>query len=79
MDRPFLLLTPHYCLYAPSDQRIGKGQDPQVIKFLKSFVAVLVIGGLTAAAIHFTMGGEQRKRERRGGGRPDGPVPVVTQ
>ena len=46
-------------------------------KFLKSLVAVLIIGGLTAAAIHFTTGGEERQRGRRGGGRPDGPVPVV--
>jgi multidrug efflux system membrane fusion protein len=48
-----------------------------VTRFLKSLVAVLTIGGLTAAAIHFTIGGEERQRGRRGGGRPDGPVPVV--
>ncbi|MEX0744418.1 MAG: efflux RND transporter periplasmic adaptor subunit [Phycisphaeraceae bacterium] len=45
--------------------------------FLKSILAVLVIGALTAAAIYVTTGGEERQRGRRGAGRADGPVPVV--
>ena len=45
--------------------------------FFKSVFAILIIGGLAAAAIYATMGGEERQRGRRGGGRADGPVPVV--
>jgi membrane fusion protein, multidrug efflux system len=47
-----------------------------VKKLLKSLVAILVIGGLTYAAMHFTEGVQQeRQRGRRGGA--DGPVPVI--
>lgn len=46
-------------------------------KFFKSLFAILVIGALTAAAVHVTTGGEERQRGRRGGGRAHGPVPVV--
>jgi membrane fusion protein, multidrug efflux system len=48
-----------------------------VKKFFKSVLAILVIGALTAGAIHFTSGGEQQQRGRRGSAREDGPVPVV--
>ena len=52
------------------------GQDGRVKKLLKSLVAILVIGGLTYAAMHFTEGVQQeRQRGRRGGA--DGPVPVI--
>lgn len=43
----------------------------------KSVFAILLIGALTATAIYATMGGEERKRGRRGADRADGPVPVV--
>ncbi len=46
-------------------------------KFLKSVLAILIIGALTAGAIHFTSGGEEGQRTRRGSARADGPVPVV--
>ncbi|MFN3623398.1 MAG: efflux RND transporter periplasmic adaptor subunit [Hyphomicrobium sp.] len=46
-------------------------------KFIKSAFAILVIGGLTAAAIHFTVGTDQSQRGRRWA-RAEGPVPVVT-
>lgn len=45
-------------------------------KFFKSVFAILVIGGLTAAAIHFTSGTDQSQRGRRWG-RAEGPVPVI--
>ncbi len=46
-------------------------------KAFKSLVAVLVIGALTLAAMHFTTGLQQeRQRGRRGAG-ADGPVPVT--
>jgi multidrug efflux system membrane fusion protein len=48
-----------------------------VWKFIKSAFAILVIGGLTAAAIHFTVGTDQSQRGRRWA-RAEGPVPVVT-
>jgi multidrug efflux system membrane fusion protein len=48
-----------------------------VKSLFKSLLAVLVIGALTAAAIHMTTGGAERQRGKRGAGRPDGPVPVV--
>jgi membrane fusion protein, multidrug efflux system len=48
-----------------------------VKKFLKSVLAILIIGALTAGAIHFTSGVEQQKRGRRGSAHEDGPVPVV--
>jgi len=48
-----------------------------VLKFIKSVFAILVIGALTAAAIHVTTGGEERDRGRRGWARSEGPVPVV--
>jgi len=48
-----------------------------VIKFLKSALAILVIGALTAGAIYVTTGGEERQRGRRGFNRAEGPVPVV--
>jgi multidrug efflux system membrane fusion protein len=47
-----------------------------VKKFFKSLLAILLIGGLTAAAIHFTSG-EQQRRRGHWGGRNQGPVPVV--
>jgi multidrug efflux system membrane fusion protein len=47
-----------------------------VWKFFKSVFAILLIGGLTAAAIHFMQGSGESQRGRRGG-RFDGPVPVV--
>ena len=43
----------------------------------KSVFVILLIGALTATAIYATMGGEERKRGRRGADRADGPVPVV--
>ncbi len=46
-------------------------------KLFKSVLAILVIGALTAGAIHLTTGGEERHRGSRGAGRADGPVPVV--
>ncbi|MFA6140725.1 MAG: efflux RND transporter periplasmic adaptor subunit [Hyphomicrobium sp.] len=46
------------------------------MKSFKSLLAVLVIGALAAAAIHFTSGGDQPQRGRRWA-RADGPVPVV--
>lgn len=46
-------------------------------KFFKSLFAILIIGGLTAAAIHFTSGIQERQSGRRGAGRDQGPVPVV--
>jgi multidrug efflux system membrane fusion protein len=52
------------------------GQDRQVKKFFKSLFAILVIGAMTAAAVHYTSGTEQSQRGRRGA-RQDGPVPVV--
>lgn len=45
-------------------------------KFFKSVFAVLIIGAITAATIHFTTGGDQSQRARRGA-RSEGPVPVV--
>ena len=48
-----------------------------MLKFIKSLFAILVIGGLTAAAVHFSTGTDQNQRGRRFG-RPEGPVPVVT-
>jgi membrane fusion protein, multidrug efflux system len=47
-----------------------------VKKLFKSLLAILVIGALTAAAIHVTTGVE-RQRGRKGEGRAEGPVPVV--
>ncbi|MEI9899926.1 MAG: efflux RND transporter periplasmic adaptor subunit [Hyphomicrobium sp.] len=46
-------------------------------KFFKSVLSILVIGGLTAAAVHFTTGTDQSQRGRRWA-RAEGPVPVVT-
>jgi multidrug efflux system membrane fusion protein len=48
-----------------------------VKSLFKSVFAILLIGALTATAIYATMGGDERKRGRRGGDRADGPVPVV--
>lgn len=48
-----------------------------VKKFFKSILAILIITALTGAAIHFSMGGEERQRGRRGWGRDSGPVPVL--
>jgi multidrug efflux system membrane fusion protein len=48
-----------------------------VKKFIKSLLAILIIGGLTAAAIYFTSGVEQRQKGKRGFARDSGPVPVV--
>lgn len=45
-------------------------------KFVKSVFAILVIGGLTAAAVHFTTGTDQNQRGRRWA-RAEGPVPVL--
>jgi membrane fusion protein, multidrug efflux system len=47
-----------------------------VKKLFKSMVAVLVIGAVTFAAMHFTTGVQQDQRGRRGAA-TDGPVPVV--
>jgi len=47
-----------------------------VKRFLQSLLAILVIGALTAAAIHVTTGDEERQRGRRGWARDTGPVPV---
>ena len=44
--------------------------------FFKSLFAILVIGALTAAAMHFTASVQERQRGQRGAG-ADGPVPVV--
>lgn len=44
-------------------------------KFFKSLFAVLVIGALTAAAVHFTSGTDQSSRNRKF--RDEGPVPVI--
>jgi multidrug efflux system membrane fusion protein len=46
------------------------------MKSLKSVLAILIIGAITAAAIHFTTGKDQGQRGRRWA-RPEGPVPVV--
>jgi membrane fusion protein, multidrug efflux system len=48
-----------------------------VKRFFHSILAILVIGAMTGAAIHYTTGGEERQRGRRGWGRDSGPVPVV--
>ncbi|WP_072373445.1 efflux RND transporter periplasmic adaptor subunit [Hyphomicrobium sp. NDB2Meth4] len=48
-----------------------------MLKLFKSLFAILVIGGLTAAAVHFSSGTVQNQRQGRFG-RMDGPVPVVT-
>ncbi|HYM67140.1 MAG TPA: efflux RND transporter periplasmic adaptor subunit [Patescibacteria group bacterium] len=45
-------------------------------KLFQSLVAILVIGALTYAAIHFTEGVQQERQRRRGAG-ADGAVPVV--
>ncbi len=45
-------------------------------KFLKALLGVIVIGGLTAAAIYFTTAADQSQRGRRWA-RADGPVPVI--
>ena len=45
-------------------------------KFFKSVLAILVIAGVTAAAIYYTKGGDQAQRGRRWA-RPEGAVPVV--
>jgi multidrug efflux system membrane fusion protein len=47
-----------------------------VKKFLKSVLAVLIIGAVTAATVYFTQGGDQSPRGRRWA-RSEGPVPVV--
>jgi multidrug efflux system membrane fusion protein len=47
-----------------------------VLKFFKSVFAILVIGGLTAAAVYYTQGTGENPRNRRFS-RADGPVPVV--
>ncbi len=47
-------------------------------KLFKSLVAVLVIGALTFAAMHFTTGLQQVRQQGRRGAAADGPVPVVT-
>jgi len=47
-----------------------------VKKFLKALLGVLIIGGLTAAAIYYTTAAEQSQRGRRWA-RAEGPVPVV--
>jgi multidrug efflux system membrane fusion protein len=52
------------------------GQDAQVKRLLKSVLAVLVIGAITAAAIYYTSGTDQTQRSRRWA-RPDGAVPVI--
>ncbi len=46
-------------------------------KFIKSFLAILIIGGLTAAAVYYTSGVEERQKGKRGWTRDNGPVPVV--
>jgi multidrug efflux system membrane fusion protein len=66
---------PQCCRFAAAGLRRGLGQDRQVTKFFKSALAILVIGGLTAAAVHFMSASEQGPRGRRG--RDDGPVPVI--
>jgi multidrug efflux system membrane fusion protein len=48
-----------------------------VKKFFKSLFAILIIAVLTAGAIYFTSGVEERQRGRKGWTRDDGPVPVV--
>jgi multidrug efflux system membrane fusion protein len=48
-----------------------------VKKFIKSFLAILIIGGLTAAAVYYTSGVEERQKGKRGWTRDNGPVPVV--
>ncbi len=45
-------------------------------KFFKSMFAILVIAGITAAALYYTKGGDQAQRARRWA-RPEGAVPVV--
>ncbi len=47
-------------------------------KFIKSVFAILVIGGLTAAIIHFTTGTEQGGQRKGRWARAEGPVPVLT-
>jgi len=47
-----------------------------VKKFFKSMFAILVIAGITAAALYYTKGGDQAQRARRWA-RPEGAVPVV--
>ncbi len=47
-----------------------------MLKFFKSVFAILVIGGLTAAAVYYTQGTGENPRNRRFS-RADGPVPVV--
>lgn len=48
----------------------------KVMKFLKSLLAIIVIGAATVAAIYFTAGTDQSQKGRRWG-RMDGPVPVI--
>ena len=45
-------------------------------KFFKSVFAILVIAGITAAALYYTKGGDHAQRARRWA-RPSGAVPVV--
>jgi len=53
----------------------ARDRTRKVKKLFKSILAILVIGALTAAAVHVTTGGEERQRGRHG--RASGPVPVV--
>jgi len=48
-----------------------------VKKFFQSVLAILIIGALTAAAIHVTTVVKERQHGRRGWTRAHGPVPVV--
>lgn len=74
--RPFCVQMPQNRLFASSDLGVDRDRTSTVKKFFKSLLAILIIGALTAAAIHFTTGGEERQR-RRGWTRDEGPVPVV--
>jgi len=62
----------HRLIWGSARHRIRK-----VKKLFKSLFAILIIGALTAAAVHVTTGGEERHRGRRGWTRAHGPVPVV--
>ena len=48
-------------------------------KPFKSLIAVLVIGALTFAVMHFTTGIQQLRQSGRRGAGADGPVPVVAK
>lgn len=82
-ERRFLALSPVFAVRRRSVAAlrplvwVGKwDRIAKVLKFFKSLLAILVIGGLTAAAIHFMTGSDQSQRGRRWA-RAEGPVPVI--